>query len=87
LPDQWKESVTVPVCKKGDKTDCSDNRGISVQKVIQCPSVKVKNRRRRIMGNYQCGFRRNRSPTNQMFYIRQIRGNKWDYSETKHQLL
>jgi hypothetical protein len=22
LPDQWKESIIVPVHKKGDKTDC-----------------------------------------------------------------
>jgi hypothetical protein len=29
LPDQWKESVIVPVYKKGDKTDCSNYRGIS----------------------------------------------------------
>jgi hypothetical protein len=29
LPDQWKESVAVPVYKKGDKTDCSNYRGIS----------------------------------------------------------
>jgi hypothetical protein len=24
LPDQWKESIIVPVYKKGDKTDCSN---------------------------------------------------------------
>jgi hypothetical protein len=24
LPERWKESVIVPVCKKGDKTDCSN---------------------------------------------------------------
>jgi hypothetical protein len=30
LPDQWKESVIVPVHKKGDKTDCSNFRGISL---------------------------------------------------------
>jgi hypothetical protein len=24
LPDQWKESITVPIHKKGDKTDCSN---------------------------------------------------------------
>jgi hypothetical protein len=24
LPHQWKDSVVVPVCKKGDKTDCSN---------------------------------------------------------------
>jgi hypothetical protein len=30
LPDQWKESITVPVHKKGDKTDCSIYRGVSL---------------------------------------------------------
>jgi hypothetical protein len=29
LPEQWKESVIVPVYNKGDKTDCSVCRGIS----------------------------------------------------------
>jgi hypothetical protein len=29
LPDQWKESIVVPVYK-GDKTDCSNYRGISL---------------------------------------------------------
>jgi hypothetical protein len=26
LPDQWKESIIVPVHKKGDKTDCTNVR-------------------------------------------------------------
>jgi hypothetical protein len=30
LPDQWKESIIVPVHKKGDKTECSNYRGISL---------------------------------------------------------
>jgi hypothetical protein len=30
LPQQWKESITVPIYKKGDKTDCSKYRGISL---------------------------------------------------------
>jgi hypothetical protein len=29
LPHQWKESVVVPIHKKGDKPDCSNYRGIS----------------------------------------------------------
>jgi hypothetical protein len=30
LPHQWKESNVVPVHKKGEKTDCSNYRGISL---------------------------------------------------------
>jgi hypothetical protein len=30
LPDQWKESIIVPVRKKGDKTDCNNYPGISL---------------------------------------------------------
>jgi hypothetical protein len=29
LPDQWKESIIVPVQKKGDKSDCNNYPGIS----------------------------------------------------------
>jgi hypothetical protein len=29
-PDQWKESITVPIHKTGDKTDCNNYRGISL---------------------------------------------------------
>jgi hypothetical protein len=30
LPDQWKESIIVPIHKKGDKTDCSNYWRISL---------------------------------------------------------
>jgi hypothetical protein len=30
LPHQWKESIVVTIYKKGDKTDCSNYRGISL---------------------------------------------------------
>ena len=45
LPEEWKESFTVPVYKKGDKTDCTNYRGITfvnyVQNFIQLPAVKA----------------------------------------------
>jgi hypothetical protein len=30
LPHRWKESIVVPTHKKGDKTECSNYRGISL---------------------------------------------------------
>ena len=27
LPDEWKESIIVPIYKKGDKTDCNNYKG------------------------------------------------------------
>jgi hypothetical protein len=39
-----------------------------------------------IVGDHQCGFRRNRSTTDQIFCIRQILGKKWEYNKTVHQL-
>jgi hypothetical protein len=30
LPEQWKESIIVPIYEKGDRTDCSNYREISL---------------------------------------------------------
>jgi hypothetical protein len=39
-----------------------------------------------IIGDHQCGFRRNRSTIDQIFYIRQILEKKWEYNGTVHRL-
>jgi len=39
-----------------------------------------------IIGDHQCGFRRNRSTIDQIFCIRQILEKKWEYNEEVHQL-
>jgi hypothetical protein len=39
-----------------------------------------------ITGDHQCGFRRNRSTMDQIFYIRQILEKKWEYNGTVNQL-
>jgi hypothetical protein len=30
LPEKWKESIIVPIYKKGDNTDCNNFRGVSL---------------------------------------------------------
>jgi len=82
LPEEWKESIIVPIYKKGDKTDCSNYRGISLlpttYKILShillsrlIPYVEEVN------GDHQCGFRCNRSTTDRIFCIRQILEKKW----------
>jgi hypothetical protein len=39
-----------------------------------------------IIGDHQCGFRHNRSTTDEIFHIRQILEKKWEYNGTVHQL-
>jgi hypothetical protein len=92
LPHQWKESIVVPIHKKGDKTDCSNYRGISLlstsHKIVSNILLsKLFPYADKIIGDHQRGFRRNRSTTNQSFYIRQILEQKWEYNGTVHQLL
>jgi hypothetical protein len=77
LPQQWKESIIVQIRKKSNKTDCNNYRGISLlstaNKILSnillarlTPYVND------VIGDLQCGFRRNVSTTGQIFYIRQI---------------
>jgi len=91
LPEEWKESIIVPIHKKGDKTDCSNYRGISLlpttYKILSnillsrlIPYVKE------IIGDHQCGFRRKRSTIDHIFCIRQILEKKWEYNKEVHQL-
>jgi hypothetical protein len=77
LPDQWKESIIVPVHKKGDKTDCINCRHISLLSTsYKLLSNTLLSRFSpyidEIIGDHQCGFQCNRSATDQIFSIHQI---------------
>jgi hypothetical protein len=86
FPDQWKESIIVPIHKKGDKTACSNYRGISLlstsYKILSnILFSRLNTYVDEIIGDHKCGFRRNRSTTHQIFCIRQILEQKWEYNE------
>ncbi|GFX84865.1 putative endonuclease-reverse transcriptase [Trichonephila clavipes] len=77
IPKEWKMSTTYVIHKKGDILECSNYRGIS----LLCTSSKVFSnilfnrlspQVENTVGDYQNGFRKGRSPTEQIFNIRQV---------------
>jgi len=77
LPEEWMRSIILPIFTKVDKTGFSNYRGISRLSVTYkiefnillskvTPNVGV------ISGDHQCGFRRNRSTTDNIYCICQI---------------
>jgi hypothetical protein len=77
LPGRWKESIIVPVYKKGDKTDCSNYRGISILSTAYKILSNILLSRltpytEEITGDHQCGFQHKTSTTDHIFCIRQI---------------
>jgi len=66
LPEEWKESIIVPIHKNGDKTDCNNYRGISFlpttyKKLSNILLSRIIPYAKEIIGDHQCGFIRNRS--------------------------
>ena len=77
LPDEWKESIILPIHKNGDKTDCNNYRRISLlpttYKVLSNILLsRLTPYAEEVIGDHQCAFRRNRSTTDHIFCIRQI---------------
>ncbi|KAJ4429891.1 hypothetical protein ANN_22095 [Periplaneta americana] len=72
VPEQWKESIIVPIFEKGDKTNCGNFRGISLLLTSYKILSNILLRRLapyvdEIIGDHQCGVRRNRSTIDQIF--------------------
>ena len=66
LPYVWKDSIIVRIHKTGDKMVCNDHRGISLfstsYKILSNILLsRMTPHANEIIGDYQCGFRRNRS--------------------------
>jgi hypothetical protein len=88
LPERRKESIIVPIYMKGDKTDLSNYLGISLlltsYKMLSnilfsslSPCVNE------IIGDDQCGFRRNRTTIDQIFlHSLDSEGKRGGYNET-----
>ena len=84
IPVSWREGIIIPIHKKDDKLECANYRGISLLSTAYKVFTKILYNRmevymEHIVGEYQCGFRRGRSTTDQVFIIRQLIEKYWEY--------
>ncbi|KAL4103847.1 hypothetical protein QTP88_019182 [Uroleucon formosanum] len=85
LPKDWNTSLICPIHKKNDPQDCKNYRGIALINVAYkilayCILDRIKPLSEGVLGEYQGGFRPNRSTTDQIFCIRQIAQKSWEYN-------
>jgi hypothetical protein len=92
LPEEWKESFIVPICQKGDKTDCSKYRGISVLSAVF--KILSNNQLSRftpyaeeIIEVLHCGFQwSGQLVIMYSAFVKYLGGEKWEYNEAVLQL-
>jgi len=91
MPTDWNLSLICPIHKKGDIMECTNYRCVSllniVYKILSCILfMRISPFAESIIGNYQCGFRKNRSTIKQIFTLRQIMEKTKEFSIETHHL-
>jgi sorting nexin-29 len=91
IPSEWTEGILCPVYKKGDRKQCNSYRGITLLNITyKIFAILLYNRLSEIMepeiGNYQMGFRPNRSIIDNIFIVRQIHEKCYEYNIELHNI-
>ena len=76
MPEGWRKSIIVPLYKKVEIEECKNYRGITLLDVTYKIMATILKKRldklsEKIIGDYQCGFRKVRSITDQIFMLNQ----------------
>ena len=72
LLGEWKESIIVPIHKKGDKTDCNNYRGVSLLPTTYKILSNILLSRLTSYTDEFCGYRGNRPTPGYIYCITEI---------------
>ena len=91
LPEEWMNGALCPLHKKGDKLCCSNYRGICLLNTAYKVFARLLYTRLEpyaedCTGDYQAGFRADRSTSDQIFAIRQILQKTREFNIETHHL-
>ena len=91
LPLQWMEGALCPLYKKGDRLLCENYRGICLLNTAYKVFARILYNKltpyaNAVVGEYQCGFRRDRSTSDQMFNVRLILQQGKEFNFHTHHL-
>jgi len=91
IPCEWSEGILCPIYIKGLRNQCNNYRGISLLNITyKIFAVLLYNRLSMIIepeiGNYQIGFRPNRSTIDNIFIVRQIYEKFHEYNIDLHNI-
>uniref|UniRef100_H3B0L2 Reverse transcriptase domain-containing protein n=1 Tax=Latimeria chalumnae TaxID=7897 RepID=H3B0L2_LATCH len=87
VPSEWGKAIIVPICKKGDKSECKNYKGISLLSALRKAFTKTLQRRMKrfvdvALAEDQAGFRPEQSTIDQLFVIRQISEKYIEHNRT-----
>jgi len=88
-PQEWRDAVIVTIFKKKDPTICDNYRGISLLSIpgkvfAMILLNRVSTAMEATVSEYQAGFRRGRSTTDQVFTLQQILTNSYEFNIPTH---
>ena len=88
LPEDWNKDLICPIYKKGDKTECSNYRGVSLMSHAFKVYERILEKRLRAyvepkLGEWQSGFRKGRGTSDMIFTLKMIFEKSWEWDEDK----
>ena len=87
IPEEWRETIIVPIHKSGDRDMCENYMGIALgntaYKILSNIILgKIKPYVEKVMGDYQNGFRYGRSVTDNIFALKILNEKLWECNQS-----